>query len=421
MTAEPLAEGPYDAAGSGTVLPVSSHPRVRWVRPSWRTRDGEPPSVSSDLVVAAEGLVVVNVAYSSNGYPDVGPGRYAVLDPDDGLRRFTAEEEFRGVVGGIAVGVGPSGDAAARCLLTGALTQAPAAPAMGAPAPSMAYDGTRYQTRARAAAVSYHASGSTVTAQRDADGAQLWTFDVAELLRLHLRQDDEYPPDLGDGGFGLLVMVPTPGRLYLLTSGYDVICLEASDGDERQWQAVVREPRRPASIALDDERAAMTGYQYCSSVQLVAHHGIAATALLCGSRPYTAQDVYEELSARGYPVIRVQSRDGWMATLGGYWFETYLVLVDRWDRGKWYTVVTDRWVVFHRRHGCWLKWWHRESDDDDDRFLYVSRDQAARIAEVFGARLPARAVLDQIDDDARRDAVDGAGHREWRHGRRPGR
>lgn len=152
---------------------------------------------------------------------------------------------------------------------------------------------------------------------------------------------------------------------------------------------------------LEPERRRVTGYRYYTKVGFHLDGARWGSALLLGDEPYTAEVVAAELSARGYDVLSVDvGRLGWVVTTPGYSFhERYRLVVHPRDWSHWDTLQGEgvTWLV---RRRCWAVVWGRESDDDVDCFLPVSREQARRLAGVFHTGLPEAAVLREIHEHA---------------------
>jgi hypothetical protein len=405
LAANPLAGGTFWSAGSAEVAAVRAAPAVRWMlrcRHPRRERAGR--EVGHQLVVSEHGIVATNVHYHhAFGEWAASPGadRYAVYDPDNGRHRRDVHRAWRGIAVRAVLSAAGDGTTVAHDLITGAPVRSrPAAPPDTPVAPHQSHDGIDYQTESRAAGVTYRASGVTIGAY-DQDGACLWQVSLADLLDPALPRLDEYPPDLGDRGYGVRAMTPAPGRLYVLTTEFDLLCLEEPDPAVPPAAPAPVQIKRPEPIRLPEEIERATGYRYCAPARIVHDDGITHSVMLCGSEPYTARLVYDELASRGYTMVKVAGEGGWAATVEAMPRETYRLWVDPGSRDcTWKSVLTDRFVVLNRGQRCWAMWWHTEGLNDDDKFLHITREQAERIAPAFGAELPPRHVLDQIAEQA---------------------
>lgn len=376
----PLGAAVRWPAGDADLAAITETPLLRWqIEHSEAGRSGEPPV---GIVVNAYGLLVLRD----------GQDGYQSYDPDSGRARHHGYSPFGGYADRTLHVVWHDRPTQLDVITNAEVSGRPQPGPRPAPPPLRSHDGLVVQAECRAGALTYHAAGTAVRAV-DGDGALCWEVRLEDLLGDGGARPDRYPLDLGDEGFGVRAMTAADHRLYLLTTGRRLLCLEQPAPGER------RPPLRPAALhqppgaRLSERVEQITGYRYVARVWLGED-----IALVFDTEPFTAERVYRQLTERGYRLVSVRAADrGWVAKSVRLSPERIRVYTDKDDDTKWNTIVdwpTDTALSFaHRR---WFRSSKPDSTHDDDRYLYVSEEIGRRVARAMGAELATTAEFEAI-------------------------
>ncbi|MEU8080082.1 hypothetical protein AB0B31_32095 [Catellatospora citrea] len=367
-------------AGDADLTPISGVPMLRWQVA--HAEPGNPGDAPPGIIVNGHGLLV---------WRD-GQRGYQPYDPDSGRTRRRGHGRLLGYADRTVHAESSDLPCQIDAITDAEVSGRPLPGPVPAPPPLRSHDGLVVQAECRAGALTYHAAGTAVRAVA-ADGAPCWEVRLEELLGDGGARPDRHPADLGDEGFGIRAMTAADRRLYLLTTGRQLLCLEQVAADEQPPARRPAPPHRSPGTRLSERVEQLTGYRYVARVWFDEE-----IALVFDTEPFTAERVYAQLTERGYELVSVAaSGRGWRAKAARLAPERIRVYAAADDDAKWYTMVDwpTRSALDHA-HRRWFRLYKPDSIYDDDRYLYVSEEIARRVARAMGAVLPDTADFETI-------------------------
>jgi phosphoserine phosphatase len=376
----PLGETVRGPAGDTDLTPISGAPVLRWQVA--HTAHGNPAEPPPGIAVNGHGLIV---------WRD-GQRGYHSYDPDSGRERRLGHGRFVGYAARTVFAESGGQPFQVDVLTDAEVSGRPLPGPAPAPAPLHSHDGLVVQAECRAGALTYHAAGTAVRAVA-ADGALCWEVRLEELLGDGGTRPDRYPAAFGDEGFGVRAMTAADHRLYLLTTGRRLLCLEQPAPGEPPSRHRPATLHQPPGTRLSERVERLCGYRYVARVSFGEE-----IALVFDTEPFTAERVYRQLRERGYQLVSVSaSGRGWVAKAARLAPERIRVYVASDDDAKWYTMFDwPTHVALSHAHRRWFRSSKPDSIYDDDRYLYVSEEIGRRVARAMGAEPATTAEFEDI-------------------------